>query len=65
MEKSFLNKDPFEFVKRGENKTCQVLLHPCQFTEKGENFNGILKDYIIRLKNDCDKSFQNLLGDNA
>ena len=65
MEKSFLNKDPFQFVKRGKNKTCQVLLHPCQFTEKGGNFKEILEDFIIRIKSDCDKSFKNLIRDNA
>ena len=64
MEKSFLNKDPFEFVKRGKNKTCQILLHPCQFTEKGKNFQGILEDFIIRVKNDSEKSFEDLLGSN-
>ena len=64
MEKIFLNQAPFEFVKRGKNKTCQVLLHPCQFTEKGKNFQGILEDFIIRVKNDSEKSFEDLLGPN-
>ena len=64
MEKSFLNKDPFQFVMRGENKTCQVLVHPCQFTDNGKNFNGIRKDYLTRVKISFDDSFRNLIEEN-
>ncbi|MEO1926822.1 MAG: hypothetical protein ABGY08_12680 [Gammaproteobacteria bacterium] len=62
IEKSFENKDPYEFVSRARKTIVQILLHPCHFTNDEENFEKKCEAYINRKRSQMSIDFRLLLG---
>ena len=61
MDRSFINKNPFEFIFKAKDSPCQVLLHPCHYTEDGKSFTDIVAESLSRLESHTKKAFRNLL----
>ena len=55
---NFRGKHPFEFVKKAEEKTIQVVLHPIHYSEKGNNYIQILCNLHLKKIEDFDIHFR-------
>jgi hypothetical protein len=61
MERSFIDKCPYEFLKRVQFHSIQILLHPCQYTANEESFCGVIKEHLYHTEKHLMAEFSNLL----
>lgn len=62
MQVSFARNDLYQFVERGRERLCQILLHPCHFHDCEIGFTQILDRQNQRLRVRQDVTFASMLS---
>ena len=52
------NKDPYKFLEEESEGTKQIILHPCHYTNEGDNYAKITYNYLWDFIHYIDKRFR-------
>jgi hypothetical protein len=53
-------KDIYNFIKKGDNSTIQILLHPIHYMKNGKNYEDRITSFIKDFTQEIDKNFKTM-----